>query len=146
MNDDTKQFEQRLRDLPMKEIPGDWRAEILAAAREAQTISQRSPVSRHHWFSVLKQRVAALLWPHPRAWAALASAWILVFGFNFAARDTSAPIAKNSSAPSPETVAELKQQRKLYAELMGNGDTREPELRKETPDRPRTGRAITVTA
>ena len=140
------EFEKRLRCQPVKEIPPAWRAEILSAARKAQVAPHALLVTRHAWLSTLNQQLSTWLWPHPRAWAALAAAWVCVFILNASTHDTAPALAKNISAPSPEMITELKQQRKLYAELMGTGELRAAECPKETPERPRTLRVEIVAA
>jgi hypothetical protein len=54
-------------------------------------------------------------------------------------------VAKKSVPPLPEVVAELRQEKLLYAELIGSGDAREAEPPKFFP-RPRTERVEVLTA
>ena len=42
MNDEMENFERRLQSQPMKKIPADWRAEILAAAKDRRQFSRLS--------------------------------------------------------------------------------------------------------
>lgn len=60
-------FEKRLSEIPLEEPPAEWRREILAAAE---------PAERRHW-------LWGLLWPHPYAWGALATCWVLIAVLNF---------------------------------------------------------------
>ena len=42
MNEEMEQFEQRLSRQTVREIPGEWRADILSAARAAQAVPTSS--------------------------------------------------------------------------------------------------------
>lgn len=137
MNDESKQFEARLRRQPGKQIPGEWRTEILAAAGVVE-MSARSPrVNRRFWLSTLNPKLSTVLWPHPVAWGALAAIWIFIFAVNFSMRDKSPIVAEKGSLPSPEVLVELRQQQKLYAELLGTVPVHDANRPKAAP-RPRT--------
>jgi hypothetical protein len=139
MNDETEQFEQRLRRQPLKKIPGAWRAEILAAT-DAQLTRHPSPVTRHSWLSTINHQLSTFFWPHPKAWAGLAAAWVFIFALNFSMRDKTPVMAEKSASPSPEMVVELKQQQRLFAELIGANQAREAETPRFLPQ-PRSERA-----
>jgi hypothetical protein len=118
MNMDSE-FEQCLRRQPLKPLPGEWRADILAAAREAQAIRHSSFVIRHSWLSTLNSQLSTLLWPHPKAWAGLAAVWLVIFALNFSMRERPPGLVMRASPPSPEAMVELRQQQKMLAELIG---------------------------
>lgn len=120
-------FEQRLERQSLREIPGKWRAEILSAAREAQTPRHSS------WLSTLNQKLSTVFWPHPAAWAGLTAVWLLIFGVNFSIRDKAPAMAEKESPPSPEVVAELKQQQRMLAELIGTRDVSDADRSKFVP-------------
>jgi hypothetical protein len=138
MNHD--EFEQRLRRQPIRPIPGDWRADILAAARAAQP--GESPVAIHRsWLAILNQQLSTLLWPHPRAWAGVTAVWVVIFVLHLAARDTDGPGREMASPSSPEITAELRQQQRMFAELMGTAEAQDADRPKGSPARPRTERS-----
>ena len=141
---DELTFEQKLQRQSLKEIPGEWRAEILSVADGAKISRHPSSVTRH-WLSTLNHQLSTLLWPHPKAWAGLTAVWIFIFALNFSVRDKTPMIAEKVLPPSPEIVAELRQQKILFAELIGSSDAREAEPPKFFP-RPRTERAEILTA
>lgn len=58
-------FEKRLKAIPPRRIPSEWRNEILSAPRRPA-------------FSLLLAKVEKLLWPHPLAWGALAACWLAI--------------------------------------------------------------------
>jgi hypothetical protein len=136
MNDD---FEPRLRGQRLRQIPSEWRREILGAAN-AVTSHHQSPVTRHSVFSILSQRLSDLLWPHPRAWAGLAVVWLVALTLNFATRDEPQTQAKRSNPPSAELRVALKQQGQLRAELLGLTESRDAARSKEADTSPRSQR------
>jgi hypothetical protein len=133
-------FELRLQRQPLRPIPPAWRAEILAAARTAQAACHPSSVTRHlkpSWPSSILHSLSSLLWPHPKAWAGLAAVWILILAVNFSMRDSSPRLAEKSAPPSPEMIVELRQQQRLFAELVGPRETRDADRPRIFTPRPR---------
>ena len=123
------EFEQRLRQVPMKPVPVDWRAEILAAAGNVSP-----PVAQASWQQRLHAQLHALFWPHPNVWAGLAVVWILIALVNFSQREPSSGRLEKSAPPSPEVLAELRQQHQLLAEILGTHEPREADrLKKVAP-------------
>ena len=120
----TDDFEQRLQRQVLRQIPSEWRGEILDAA-----ISRHSSrVTRHSFLSTLNHQLSTILWPHPKAWAGLAAVWILIFCMDFSMRDTTPLVAEKAAPPSPEVIVELRQQQRMLAELIGANQAREAEL------------------
>jgi hypothetical protein len=139
MNDD---FEKRIQQQSLRKIPGEWRAEILAAVNSP---ARRGATKKISFLSIFNSQLSTLLWPHPKAWAGLAAVWVAILALNFSTRDHSEIVAKKSAPPSPEVVAELRQQKLMFAELIGSSDVREAEQPKFFP-RPRTERAEILSA
>jgi len=133
MNEETEQFERRLSRQPLRQIPVEWRGEILSAAREGQTIRHSSFVIRPSWLSTLVSQLSTILWPHPKAWAGLAAVWILIFCMEFSMRDTTPVVAEKAAPPSPEVIVELKQQQRMLAELIGSSEARDVETPRFLP-------------
>jgi hypothetical protein len=130
------EFEQKLSRQPLRKIPGEWRAEILAAT---QSIAR--PRLRASFLSTFNQQLSTLFWPHPKAWAGLAAIWIFIFVVNFSMRDTSPRIAEKSAPPSPDVIVELKKEQLLYAELMGPREAPDADRQKIFSPKPRSERA-----
>ena len=141
MNDETEPFERRLSRQPLREIPGEWRAEILAAAHAAQPSCHSSLVTRHSFLSTLNQQLSNYLWPHPKAWAGLAAVWILILAVNFSVREAPPGLAAKSAPSSPETMVELKKQQRLFAELVGENKAPDADRQRIFSPRPRSERA-----
>lgn len=115
MNRDD-QFEQRLSRQSAREVPSAWREEILEAARAASA----KQIPRTDSSLTLRDRIVALFWPHPKAWAALASIWIALIAFQFATRDTSDNTLARRTAPPSRQMRELLQEKeRMFAELIG---------------------------
>ncbi len=74
MND----FEQFLKQRRVPQVPAEWRAEMLAAARTQTAVKKIATESLEKpWW-------LAWLWPSPVAWAGVGCAWLLALGMNAA--------------------------------------------------------------
>jgi hypothetical protein len=71
---------------------------------------------------------------------------ILVLNFSMRDSDQSPALVAKMSPPSPQVVVELRQQRRLYAELMGLTETREADRPQVRSPRPRSARTEILTA
>ena len=150
MNHDD--FEQKLGRQPLRQVPAEWREEILSAANEVGTArravrlgsgtsaGRAGRASLPDWLSTFNRQLSALLWPNPQAWAGLAAVWILIFAMDFSARDTSSMVAEKISRPSSEVVVELRQQRLLLAELICPRDKSNVDRSKSLVPQPRSER------
>ena len=136
MND----LEQRLQRQSLKEIPPAWRAEILMAATQAAP----RPAPAVSWITT-KQQLVAVFWPHPKAWAGLAALWLVILVLHFSIREPEPRMVENSGPPSPEQLVELRQQQRLFAELIGPSETGEADRRKMFTPKPRSERGEMVT-
>lgn len=59
-----------------------------------------------------------LIWPKPAAWAGVAAAWGLIVCLKLSTQDASHAVTQKSSA-SAEAIAEVRQQKRFFAELIG---------------------------
>ena len=131
-------FEEKCSRQPLRQIPAAWRGKILAAVADAQTASHASRLAPHSLIATLHARLTACLWPHPKAWAGLAAAWVLILALNISAGDPAPRSARKSSPPSPELMVELKKQQRLFAELVGGHETAEADRPKVFSPKPRS--------
>ena len=93
------------------------------------------------WLSTFNSQLSALLWPHPKAWAGLAAAWLVILAVNLATRETAPALEARRVTPlSPDTLRLLKQQEQLLAELSGQFKPRDADRPKAMPPGPRTER------
>ena len=212
MNDETEQFEQRLKRRPLRPVPGEWRNEILSTAMEARPLQNSSPaqgeslLTKHRgsffaltpalsprrgrsyrlisaigrlvrWRQAIRHstksgvpallnnirigtrpgevrtalhdasdagkltflpRLSSWLWPHPVAWGGLGAVWILIFAVHFSIRDDDPALAKKVVPQSQEVVAQLKQQQRLLAELLGPSDLPDADRPKIFVPKPRS--------
>jgi hypothetical protein len=148
MNEDLEPFEQRLARQPLKPIPADWRAEILRksrlAAGQKNKLAGPASLAQENWLLTLNQKLSTLLWPHPKAWAALAAIWVLILIMNFSTREQTPVMAEKASPPSPEVMAELKKQQLLFAELIGPTPAQDADRRKNPATGPRSERVEVI--
>lgn len=143
MNEETEQFERRLSRQPLRQIPTEWRGEILTACREPKAGRRaQEPFTLSNFVA----RLSTIFWPHPKAWAGLAAAWILILTVNFSTRDKAPVVAEKVTPPSPEVVAELRQQKLLFAELIGSTETHVADRQKLFLPRPRSESAEILAA
>ncbi len=119
------EFEKRLQRVPLKALPTEWRAEVLAAAVPPAP----SRVSRGDY---LAGGWRSLFWPHPIAWAGLAAVWVVIALLHCSQRDDAPVLAEKSAPPSPEMLADLRQQQKLLVELLGPPGAGEADRPKKT--------------
>ena len=98
-------FENRLQNLPLREPPHAWRSELFT---DAQPASVPCPISR----------LSAWLWPHPRAWAGLGAAWLVILGLNLAAGKNPAQTDNAPAHFSSQALRDLRQQQRILARII----------------------------
>ena len=81
-----------------------------------------------------------LILPAKRIWTGLAAVWVAILVLNFSASDDSSPqLASKSAAPDRQTIAELKEQKLLMAQLLGLNDaSADADKPKSIAPRPRS--------
>lgn len=93
MNSD--EFEQRLGATPMREIPADWRAQILAKAAPVE-----EPRAKGSWRD--------LLWPSPLAWGALACIWIAILAVDAVSSRSQPQPTATAGAQQPKEIIQMR--------------------------------------
>jgi len=137
-------FEKRLQGQSLRQVPTEWRTEILSAARQAAAPQHASRPTPHapSLLSTLRKQLSALLWPRPVAWAGLAAVWLVILGLNVATRAGSSQIARRASPATPQAVLTFHEQARLLAELLGPSQTPVAERPKVVVPRPRSERRL----
>ena len=134
-----EQFEQWLRRRPQRQIPVSWRDEILMAAKAVVRAQPAVRAPRGSGPAVVIDWLRNLLWPAPRAWAALGAVWVVVLALNLSSREPSRVETGGRTVPAtPEVREMLRQQEQLIAELMCPPAT--AEARKPAVLQPRSKR------
>jgi hypothetical protein len=130
MNDDD--FQKHLQRTPLREVPAQWRGEILKACGPLASSATHRKTS-DWWRNVL--------WPCPQAWAGVAAVWLLIFGLHLVAGSEPRPgIRLTSVTVSPELLAVLAEQRRLFSELLPLPEAPSSRRRDVPADRPRSQR------
>ena len=83
----TDDFEKRVQRQTLRQVPAEWREDILSAARQASSPEHATRNTQHAspWRSVLSTlnaQLSTLLWPRPAAWAGLAAVWVMVLALH----------------------------------------------------------------
>ena len=154
----TDDFEKRLERQPLRQIPGEWREEILSAARQASLAEHAPPVLRsstaeggrttqhvsasRSLLSTIHHQLSTLLWPHPTAWAGLAAVWLVILGVNLTTREASTVVSKRAAPVSSQSFMAFQEQERLLSELIGTSETPVAERTKASPPRPRSERRL----
>ena len=137
MNPDD--FETRLQGQPMRQVPAEWRAEILSTAREAAgSVNPQHAGRVSTSFSILRAQLVSLFWPSPKAWAGLAIVWLVLAGANRIALKSSEDLVHSGVRPSAATIAAWKEQERILAELIQPGGTAKAEAVSPARPRPRS--------
>jgi len=127
-------FEKRLQSQPMRQIPTEWRAEILQSARQ----SVDPLAARHSILSTLIHQLSTALWLKPAAWAGLAAVWALIFTLQSTSEKHSGIVA-TVSTPRPSTfLMSLKEEQQTLAELMGNTQPADMDQPRHSSPKPRS--------
>jgi hypothetical protein len=137
-------FETKLHRQRLRPIPGEWRADILAAAARRPDLSSKADAAAMApWPGpTVRQRLAGWFWPHPMAWAGMGALWVLLLGIHFSLREKPPFVTEAAPPTSAEALVELRQQEKLYAELLGPREPQAAIRHEEAGPQPRSQRAI----
>jgi hypothetical protein len=152
MNLDPDDFEKRLQSRPLRQIPKEWREQTLSAVHHAsraqsslKLAAHRSLQTRSSWRAILLRifsGIEAANWPGPRAWAALAAAWVVILAVNISTADSGQSLAKRNPLPASEVMLVIQEQERILAELLGPGESLPSGNAQPPPPRPRSQRRI----
>src|SRR5205085_5150088 len=93
------EFEQHLRRQALRQIPAEWRVEILSAARQPSAKDQAPQMAhdvpgQRDFLIMLRSKISNLLWPSPAAWAGLGAIWLVILGVNASTNEKSTMVAR----------------------------------------------------
>jgi hypothetical protein len=107
-------FENQLAKIPLRQLPGEWRNSILAAA-EAAVPKKSTAFEWAGWISFF-------LNPRPASWAAVAAVWVLAFIFN-----SQTPMKNSRSmAKSSEPISAIMRERQNMLATVFDSSTPNP--------------------
>jgi hypothetical protein len=132
------QFEQNLQQQPLRQIPREWRAEVLSKARSALHGTDAQSSFNAFVFK-LGSQFSALLWPSPKAWVSLGAIWLLLLMVNTFTHDTSS-ITPEISRPARESILAWREQERLLRELLAPDEIRVADKPKSVVPQPRSAR------
>ncbi len=133
-----EEFEKQLKQRPVRQMPAEWRAEILSAAKAAGSESrvQAGGKSVSIW-TMLKGWVVAGLELKPKALAGLAALWVAILALHFSTHDDS-NVAISRTPVSKQVITEVREQRQYFAELAGLRQTPDAEPPRPSLPKPRS--------
>jgi len=111
----TDPLETRMRQVPLRSLPAEWRSQILSSLDTPEPAAQPRPVTRRG--SALRGLAAwfqRALCPTPLGWSAVATAWVCIVLLN-----TSGPRSRAGTSPAPHASpqAQLRAIRNQSSEL-----------------------------
>lgn len=135
-------FEKWMQRQQLREIPSEWRAEILreANASGAACVRRLHPPGQKDQSLLASVATACWrewLWPSPKAWAGLAAVWLAIVCLNVTTASRSEQVAKQAPKSSFEMDASLAAQRRELARLLDNSIEPAP-TKKSAPTGPRS--------
>jgi hypothetical protein len=134
-----EEFEKRLQQRPLRGLPAEWRAEILASAKKAATGAATVAIEKPSAWSVINSWVSVFLSSRREMRAGLAAIWFLIFALRFTMHDEPHDAGKKTTV-SHEAIAAAREQRLFYAELAGLREAHDAEPPKSFLPRPRSER------
>ena len=145
-------FEKQLQGQPLRELPRDWRAEILAAAAGCAVsgraaLPRRPELGRSRSFALPEDEISRLTggegvstWPTVRAWAGLAAMWVVIILLHLTAPDEPR-LARSSPPMTLQSFAMLREQTLIMVQLLGQTeqpDAEQPRIALPAPPKPRS--------
>jgi hypothetical protein len=127
-------FEQQIKQRPVRSLPPEWRAEILGAAKAA---AQAAPEPRQSIFATIREQLSVFLWPHPRAWAGIAAVWLVIIALRM--MEPGAPVQETAEKRPVRQAAvmALTEERRELAQLLGDFHSVQMVLPPPQPMQPR---------
>ena len=133
-------FEDRLKEQPLRQVPAHWRKEILLATQAGKRTSQT-----FSWPQFVFQTgkvLSMLLWPSPKAWASLAAVWLVLLIVNISSNNASRAVAAVLPRTEPEKILAWREEQLLLTELLGSQEMPIADRPKPAAPRPRSERPI----
>ena len=135
MEPELSDFEQKLRQQPMKKLPDSFRSVVM---KNVQSELASSENNTENW----REIIYAWLWPHPKAWAILGAAWCLIFALHFNSPMPRGLYVKNlPKARVEQLVLAFVEQRKLLQLFLQPS----PEMLAEPPRKQHSERRSQLT-
>ena len=113
----TDEFEQRLKQVQLRQVPEHWREEILNTARERAggSKTQRGQLLIHAALVAWRE----LIVPCRSAWTGMAALWLGLFLVNALMQPRDGNEMHTPTRLASERIHSLKEQRRILVELTG---------------------------
>ncbi len=128
-------FEKRLQSQPLRQIPSEWRREILQGATESRSATLDP---RPSLLSTLIHQLSTILWLKPGAWAGLAAVWGVIFALQSTSQKHAGMVATVSAPQTPAFMMSFKDEQQTLVELMGNNPLDDMDQPRHANPKPRS--------
>lgn len=99
------------------------------------------------WFLCCSRNLwLELILPKPQAWVGVAALWVLILALKVSTHDATHALAGSKASVSPAVMAEVRQQKLLFAELAGLPQLPDVKPSKPLLPRPRSARRSEIFA
>ena len=118
----------------MRQIPGDWRTAMIAAASTPKPAPSTPRVQESAWtLESFKIRIRQILWPCPEAWGGVAATLAVLWVVNLSVTHDSLPPERLPPQVAQELATGFQEQLRLMAEL-----ERQPHAHSRKAPKPET--------
>jgi hypothetical protein len=128
-------FEKRLQSQPLRQIPTEWRNEILQTATSSR---ETSPAARRSLLSTIISQLSTPLWFNPKPWAGLAAMWVVIFALQSTSPKHSGMVATVATRQPSAFLMSLKDEQQTLVELMGNNQPDDMDQPRHASPKPRS--------
>ncbi len=132
----TDDFEQKLQRQIPRQIPAEWRADILnAASQQPRGTQNPASWSALGWPTLLWRE---LVWPSRRIWAGIAAAWVLIGVVNLHDLRHTELARHDFTPPSPALLMALREPERWLHDFVEPQKVPEADRPKKGPPMPRS--------
>jgi hypothetical protein len=139
----TDDFENKLKRQPLRQIPDDWREDILRTAREhaSPALKSRQPFLIRDVLVLWRE----LIQPFRYAWSGMAVLWVVFWMVNARLEITDSPTGSATvTSAASDSIRLFEEQRQVLVELTGRIDLSPAEPPQESHPKPRSERMIGI--
>jgi hypothetical protein len=139
----NSEFENKLKRQPLRQIPRDWREDILRTAQEnaSAAVKRREPVLIRAILIAWRE----LIQPFRYTWSGMAALWVVFWMVNARLEISDSPTRSTIGASAAsQSIRLFEEQRQALAELTGRSDPAPAEPPRESRSKPRSERMVEI--